>query len=113
MSIASYPVQDRRGAGRAAAPPRPSRAATHALINHKAEIVRLGVSTMLASGSACEVASAGSVYEAFRLASDVHPQLVLFDFTPTSHPCGRNQPGRAVGAIICRRRSGAQEFQCC
>jgi DNA-binding NarL/FixJ family response regulator len=59
---------------------------THALIVHQAEIVRLGVSTMLASGSACEVASAASVYEAFRLASDVHPQLVLFDFTPTEGP---------------------------
>jgi DNA-binding NarL/FixJ family response regulator len=87
MSIASYPVQDRRGAGRsAAAPPRPARAVTHALIIHQAEIVRLGVSTMLTSGSACEVASAASVYEAFRLASDVHPQLVLFDFVPAEGP---------------------------
>jgi DNA-binding NarL/FixJ family response regulator len=59
---------------------------THALIIHQAEIVRLGVSTMLSSGSACEVASAASVYEAFRLASDVHPQLVLFDFTPSEGP---------------------------
>ncbi len=91
MSIASYPVQDRRGAARsAAAPPRPARAVTHALIIHQAEIVRLGVSTMLSSGSACEVASASSVYEAFRLASDVHPQLVLFDFVPTE------------GAEVCR-----------
>ena len=81
MSIASYPVQDRRGAGRSAsAPPRPARAVTHALIIHQAEIVRLGVSTMLSSGSSCEVSSAASVYEAFRLASDIHPQLVLFDF---------------------------------
>lgn len=71
-------------------PPRPARAATHALIIHQAEIVRLGVSAMLSSGSACEVASAASVYEAFRLASDVHPQLVLFDFTPTE------------GAEVCR-----------
>jgi DNA-binding NarL/FixJ family response regulator len=100
MSIASYPVQDRRGAGRAAAPPRPSRAATHALIIHKAEIVRLGVSTMLASGSACEVASAGSVYEAFRLASDVHPQLVLFDFTPAEGP----EVGRLLAALWPRPR---------
>jgi DNA-binding NarL/FixJ family response regulator len=87
MSIASYPVQDRRGSGRpASAPPRPARAVTHALIIHQAEIVRLGVSTMLTSGSACEVSSAASVYEAFRLASDVHPQLALFDFTPTEGP---------------------------
>ena len=87
MSIASYPVQDRRGTGRsAAAPPRPARVVTHALIIHQAEIVRLGVSTMLSSGSACEVASAASVYEAFRLASDVHPQLVLFDFVPAEGP---------------------------
>ncbi len=86
MSIASYPVQDRRGGRPAAVPPRPTRAVTHALIIHQAEIVRLGVSTMLASGSACEVASAASVYEAFRLASDVHPQLVLFDFTPAEGP---------------------------
>jgi DNA-binding NarL/FixJ family response regulator len=87
MSIVSYPVQDRRVSGRSAAsPPRPARAVTHALVVHQAEIVRLGVSTMLASGSACEVASAASVYEAFHLASDVHPQLVLFDFTPTEGP---------------------------
>jgi DNA-binding NarL/FixJ family response regulator len=87
MSIASYPVQDRRGNGRsAAAPPRPARVVTHALIIHQAEIVRLGVSTMLSSGSACEVSSAASVYEAFRLASDVHPQLVLFDFVPAEGP---------------------------
>ena len=86
MSIASYPLQDRRGSGRAAMPPRPSRAITHALIIHQAEIVRLGLSTMLSSGSACEVASAASVYEAFRLAADVHPQLVLFDYTPTEGP---------------------------
>ncbi len=86
MSIASYPVQDRRGGRPTASPPRPTRAVTHALIIHQAEIVRLGVSTMLASGSACEVASAASVYEAFRLASDVHPQLVLFDFTPAEGP---------------------------
>jgi DNA-binding NarL/FixJ family response regulator len=87
MSIVSYPVQDRRVSGRSAAsPPRPARAVTHALVVHPAEIVRLGVSTMLASGSACEVASAASVYEAFHLASDVHPQLVLFDFTPTEGP---------------------------
>jgi DNA-binding CsgD family transcriptional regulator len=75
MSIVTYPVQDRRGAGRSSAsPPRPSRAITHALVIHQAEIVRLGVSTMLSSGSACEVASAASVYEAFHLASDVHPR---------------------------------------
>jgi DNA-binding NarL/FixJ family response regulator len=87
MSIVSYPVQDRRGSGRpATVPPRPARAVTHALVIHQAEIVRLGVSTMLTSGSACEVASAASVYEAFHLASDVHPQLVLFDFTPTEGP---------------------------
>ena len=86
MSIASYPTQDRRGGRPTAPPPRPARAVTHALIIHQAEIVRLGVSTMLASGSACEVASAASVYEAFRLASDVHPQLVLFDFTPAEGP---------------------------
>ena len=87
MSIASYPAQDRRGSGRSAAtPPRAARAIAHVLVVHQAEIVRLGVSTMLTSGSACEVASAASVYEAFRLASDVHPQLVLFDFTPTEGP---------------------------
>jgi DNA-binding NarL/FixJ family response regulator len=87
MSIVSYPVQDRRGTGRSSAtPPRPARVVTHALVIHQAEIVRLGVSTMLTSGSACEVASAGSVYEAFHLASDTHPQLVLFDFTPTEGP---------------------------
>src|ERR1035437_6716693 len=100
MSIASYPMQDRRGFGRGERPQRPSRAATNALIIHRAEIVRLGVSTMLASGSACEVASAGSVYEAFRLASDVHPRLVLFDFTPSEGP----EVGRLLAALWPRPR---------
>lgn len=87
MSIVAYPVQDRRGFGRQAfSPPRPARSTTHALVIHQAEIVRLGVSTMLTSGSACEVATAASVYEAFHLASDVHPQLVLFDFAPAEGP---------------------------
>ena len=86
MTIASYPLQDRRGGRPSAVPPRPTRAVTHAMIVHQAEIVRLGVSTMLTSGSACEVASAASVYEAFRLSSDVHPQLVLFDFAPAEGP---------------------------
>ena len=95
MSIASYPVQDRRGSGRSAAPPRPARAVTHALIIHQAEIVRLGVSTMLTSGSACQVSSAASVYEAFRLASDVHPQLALFDFVPSEGP----EVCRLLGAL--------------
>lgn len=87
MSIASYPpLQDRRGGRASAAPPRPARAATHALVIHGAEIVRLGVSTMLSTGSSCEVVSAASVYEAFRVASNVHPQLVLFDYTSTEGP---------------------------
>jgi DNA-binding NarL/FixJ family response regulator len=73
---------------------------THALIIHQAEIVRLGVSTMLSNGSACEVASAASVYEAFRLASDVHPQLVLFDFLPTEGP----EVGRLLAALWPRPR---------
>ncbi len=87
MSIATYPLSDRRAGSRAsAAPPRPVRAVTHALIIHQAEIVRVGISTMLVSGSACEVATAASVYEAFRVASNVHPTLVLFDFTPSEGP---------------------------
>lgn len=86
MSIASYPLHDRRPDGRPVSPPRPVRAVTHALVIHQAEIVRLGVATMLASGSACEVSSAASVYEAFRLASNLHPTLVLFDFTPVEGP---------------------------
>jgi RNA polymerase sigma factor for flagellar operon FliA len=87
--IAISPVQDRGWGGRAA-PLKPTQPVANVLIIHQTEIIRLGLSTMLSGGAACEVASAASVYEAFRLASDVHPQLVLLDFTPTE------------GAEVCR-----------
>ncbi len=86
MSIAAYPIQERAASRSNVAPPRPLRAITHALVIHQAEIVRLGISTMLINGSACEVAGAASVYEAFRLASNLHPALVLFDYTSTEGP---------------------------
>jgi DNA-binding NarL/FixJ family response regulator len=58
--------------------PRP---VTHALVVHHADVVRAGVTALLTSGSVCQVAGTGSVFEAFRLAASGHPQLILFDYT--------------------------------
>lgn len=83
MTLATYPFQQRRLARAIGTPPRTVRSATQALIVHRSDVVRLGVSAVLASGAAVEVSSAGSFYDAFRVAASVHPQVVLFDFNPT------------------------------
>lgn len=59
--------------------PRP---APHALIVHHADVVRAGVSTLLTSGTDCEVTNAASIFEALRVAQARHPQIVLFDYAP-------------------------------
>ena len=61
---------------------RTNRPTSHALIVHHADVVRAGVSALLASGSSCEVSNAASIFEAFRLAATIHPQVILFDFGP-------------------------------
>ncbi|HEX8941082.1 MAG TPA: response regulator transcription factor [Candidatus Limnocylindrales bacterium] len=94
MTLATYPLQRRRQSLAVATPPRPTRAATQALIVHRADVVRAGVSALLTSGSACEVSSAASVYEAFRVAAALHPTVVLFDY------------GAAEGPEACRLLAG-------
>jgi DNA-binding NarL/FixJ family response regulator len=54
---------------------------TQALVVHQSDVVRAGVAALLATGSACEVTHAASIFEAFRLAGAIHPQLVLFDYS--------------------------------
>lgn len=82
MAIATHPALGHR---RPAFPaprlqPRP-RPVPHALIVHHADVVRAGVSSVLASGSECEVTNAASIFEALRIAQARHPQIVLFDYT--------------------------------
>ena len=81
---AAFPVIGARG----------PRTVTQALVVHHADVVRAGVSALLIDGSLCEVSSAASVFEAFRLAAHGHPQLVLFDYTATE------------GAEACRLLAG-------
>lgn len=90
MSIAACPYRESVEEPPRAGRPRPLRAAVRALVIHQADVVRLGVSTMLITGSACEVDTASSVHEALRLAGAAHPQLVLFDY------------GALDGAEVCR-----------
>jgi two-component system secretion response regulator SsrB len=80
MALAAHPSPTRRQSV-LGSPSRPGRTTPHALIVHHADVVRAGVSTLLASGSVCEVSNAASVYEAFRLAAVQHPQMILFDYT--------------------------------
>jgi DNA-binding NarL/FixJ family response regulator len=82
MALASYPVTSRRPA----APAVPgsslrSRPCPNVMVVHRADVVRAGVATLLASGADCDVSHAASVYEAVRLAGFRHPQVILFDFT--------------------------------
>lgn len=81
MAIATQlPVQARRSFVAPRLQPR-SRPAPHALIVHHADVVRAGVSTVLTSGTDCEVTNASSIFEALRVAQVRHPQVVLFDYT--------------------------------
>jgi DNA-binding NarL/FixJ family response regulator len=82
MALATYAPAHRRPTLRSiVAPNRLSRQLTHALIVHHGDVVRAGVGTLLTSGSSCEVTSAGSVFEALRIATAYLPQLVLFEYT--------------------------------
>jgi len=82
MAIATHPTLGHRRpafvAPRLQQRPRP---APHALIVHRADVVRAGVSTVLASGTDCEVTNAASIFEALRVAQARHPQIVLFDYS--------------------------------
>lgn len=82
MAIATHaPVQARRPSFVAPRLGPRSRPAPHALIVHHADVVRAGVSTVLTSGTDCEVTNAASIFEALRVAQARHPQVVLFDYT--------------------------------
>jgi len=82
MALAAHSSFDRRRSLAVAAPPRQARPLTQALIVHRADIVRAGVSTLLASSAPFDVAEAASVFEGLRLSSAFHPQVILFDFAP-------------------------------
>lgn len=82
MALATRSLFDRRFAPAVVAPPRQARPVTHALIVHRADIVRAGVSALLASGAVYDVTDATSVFEGLRLSAAFHPQVILFDFAP-------------------------------
>jgi DNA-binding NarL/FixJ family response regulator len=94
MALAAHSVFDRRHSLAVAAPPGQPRPLTHALIVHRAAIVRAGVSTLLASGAPVDIAEAASVFEGLRLSAAFHPQVILFDFAP------------GEGAVACRLLAG-------
>jgi len=81
MALASHSSFDRRRFLAVATPPRQAQV-THALIVHRADIVRAGVSALLTSGAPFDVADAPSVFEGLRLSAAFHPQVILFDFAP-------------------------------
>lgn len=82
MAVASHTGFDRRRLLAVAVPPRQARPLTQALIVHRADIVRAGVSTLLTTSAPFDVAGATSVPEALRLSTAFHPHVVLFDFAP-------------------------------
>jgi two-component system secretion response regulator SsrB len=82
MALAARSLFDRRFPLGLVAPPRQARLVTHALIVHRADVVRAGVSALLTSGASYDVTDAASVFEGLRLASASHPQVILFDFAP-------------------------------
>lgn len=84
MAIASIPVTDRRQFG--VTSPRQVRPLTHALIVHRAPIVRAGVSALLANDVSYGVADAATVHDGLRMSATLHPQLVLFDYTQAEGP---------------------------
>jgi DNA-binding NarL/FixJ family response regulator len=83
MALAVHAMFDRhRSVATVAAPPRQARPVTHALIVHRAAVVRAGVSALLSSGASYDVADADSIFEGLRLSVAFHPQVILFDYTP-------------------------------
>ena len=63
MALAARALFDRRFPLALVAPPRQARSVTHVLIVHRADIVRAGVSALLASGASYDVTDAASVFE--------------------------------------------------
>lgn len=94
MALASRTGFDRRRLLAVAVPPRQARPLTQALIVHRADVVRAGVSTLLATSAPFDVADAPSVFEALRLSTTFHPHVVLFEF------------GSGDGAEACRLLAG-------
>jgi len=94
MAIATHPAFNRRSLLNIPSATRQPRPVTHALIVHRAPIVRAGVSALLAADMSFGVADAPSVHDALRLSTTIHPQVVLFDYT------------RAEGAETCRLLAG-------
>ncbi len=84
MAIA-LPVNDGRQVSVTSTSRQP-RSLLHALVVHRAFIVRAGVSALLANDVSFGVADASSIHDALRMSATLHPQLVLFDFTQTEGP---------------------------
>lgn len=86
MALATHPFTTRRNPTPVSATFPRSRPAPHALVVHHADVVRAGVSTLLATGTECDVSHAASIYEAFRLAAAYHPRVILFDYVDGEGP---------------------------
>jgi DNA-binding NarL/FixJ family response regulator len=69
-----------------AADPLRRRMPVRALVVHQAEVVRAGVSTLLATAGLCETSHVASAFEAFRVAGATRPDLILFDFRQGEGP---------------------------
>jgi DNA-binding NarL/FixJ family response regulator len=85
MTVATHPLSMRRPVPVMGTAHRP-RPATQAVVVHRADVVRAGVTAVLVSAGDCHVHQAASVYEALRIGQTHHPQLVLFDFGPQDGP---------------------------
>ena len=82
MALAAHSIFDRRRTLAIVPPPHQPRPITQALIVHRADIVRAGISALLASGAPYDVAGVASVFEGLRVSAAFHPQVILFDYAP-------------------------------
>jgi DNA-binding NarL/FixJ family response regulator len=70
----------------AATDPLRRRMPIRALVVHQAEVVRAGVSTLLATAALCETTHVASAFEAFRIAGATRPDIILYDFRQGEGP---------------------------
>ena len=76
------------------------RGPVRALVVHQADVVRAGISTVLEAAGAYETSHVASVYEAFRVAGTMHPNLILYDFRSGEGP----EATRLLGSLWPRPR---------
>jgi DNA-binding NarL/FixJ family response regulator len=109
MALATHPTPARRSLF-GVSPLRTARKPAYAIVVHRAEVVRAGISSLLTSGGVGEVSGVESVFEALRIAGSHAPQVVLFDYTPSTGPeicrlLGSLWPRPALVAIVSSNQS--------